>query len=338
MQLSKLHFYSIGYAAENKKLTSNELEVYPVEVMGYLQGDVNSDSAEDSHEGVDAFGQNYTVPAKVTNSIKAQWYNFGANRATAPDIRRGEQVVLMRFSDVDKYYWISTNQSENLRRLETVIFRISNVSSNDADVELDSTNTYYIEWSTHNKTITLVTNKNDGEAAAYTFQFDTKDGSVTLQDDIGNFFELMSLERKWTLQNADKSRVVIDKDKILLESATEIRHKTNKYIVECDTMQIIAKTSITENTPKFQGNIAASTYTGTLTVMGLGTFSGGISFTSTTAPGAACNISIPITATAPSTFQADVNTTANLINQGKNVGAPHTHTSSAPGAPTSDVN
>ena len=338
MQLSKLHFYSIGYAAENKKLTSHELEVYPAEVMGYLQGDVNSDSAEDSHDGVDAFGQNYSVPVNVTNSIKAHWYSFGSNRKTPPDIRRGEQVVLMRFADVDKYYWLSTNQSENLRRLETVIYAFSNVSSNDEDVELDGSNTYYIEISTHNKTITLVTNKNDGEAAAYTFQFNTKEGSVTLQDDIGNFLELLSVERKWTLQNADQSRVVLDKDRILIESSNEIRHKTRKYIVDCETVEVNAKASITETSPLFQGNIGASTYTGTLTVKGLGTFSGGISFTSTTAPAAACSISIPITATSTATFNGDVNTTATLTNQGKVVGAPHQHTSTAPGSPTSSVN
>ena len=338
MQLSKLHFYSIGYAAENKKLTSHELEVYPAEVMGYLQGDVNSERADDSHDGVDAFGQEYSVPVNVSNSIKAYWYNFGSNRMTAPDIRRGEQVVLMRFADVDKYYWLSTNQSENLRRLETVIFRFSNVSSNDEDVELNASNTYYVEISTHNKTITLVTNKNDGEACAYTFQFDTKEGSVTLQDDIGNFLELMSLDRKWTIQNADQSRVVLDKDKILIESTSEIRHKTKKFIVDCDTVVVTAKTSITETSPLFQGNIGASTYTGTLTVKGLGTFSGGVSFTSTTALSAACNISIPITATGTATFNGNVVTTAGLTNQGKNVGASHKHTSAAPGTDTSAVN
>ena len=343
MQLSQLHLYSVGYACENLDPASKELEVYPVEVAGYSQGELTATQAAETDDGEDFFGQKYSVKVNVSHSIKATWLNFSSNRATPPNIRRGEKIFIWRFADVDKYYWMESNETEHLRRLETVIFRLSN-TRDESVTQLTSENTYYLLWSTHTKQITLVTTKSDGEPFAYTFQFNTEDGIVTLQDDIENFFELNSSERRLTLQTADKARLVLDKLTGLLECPESVTVRTKKYIQECETSLIKASKSITHETldytikaDQLQGIIVNTTFTGTMTINGLTTMNGGIA-AKPGAGGAAtkAKMEIPISFTKEAKFN-------DALKQGPegaevDVGKDHDHTSTAPGSPTSAVN
>lgn len=211
---SGMLFYSIGYVAENKSLGSKIIKVTPVETIPMVDGEIKSSPSPLEDSGVDSDGNSYTVKVSSDNAIEAKWLPFGSNRMTAPDVRRGERVMLWRYADAEQLYWTDLGFDEHLRRLETVIMSISGTQDEGTEA-LDPDNTYYLEASSHNKSITLRTSQKNGEFTRYTFQFNLADGAVTLADDLGNFFELDSAETKLTLQNVEGTMISLDKQNII---------------------------------------------------------------------------------------------------------------------------
>lgn len=312
MSKSLFHICGVGYAAENKKQSTVLLEVYMPELSGYVDGEITADKEVVEVSGEDAFGNAYTVKCASSNSIQATWIPFGSNRKTAPDIRRGERVVVYRYADTDMYYWGETGLDEHLRRLETVIYTFSN-TKDESVKELTPDNSWYVEFSTHKKMITLKTNKSDGENVEYGFQFDINKGLVVLADDLGNYFELDSFNRVLTLKNADESLLTIDKTNILMSSSDSIALKTKAYTLDCTTTAVTASTA----------TLKASTYgitaitsikgntdvLGTFGVVGATAFSGG-GFSLTGSGAITGNVTIDGT----------------LLNNNINVGSTHKHT------------
>jgi hypothetical protein len=202
--VSKFHVYSLGHAAENKALNSFDLEITPIEDTPMVDGELSTNANQVLTQGTDLTGQQYQTNMTSSGTIRATWLPVGqANRLTAPDVRRGEQVIIYRYGDTDKYYWNTMRNDLNYRKLETVVFGISATAAEGASP--DQTNTYYVEFSSHKKSITLITTKANGEPYAYSFQFDTGNGKVQLEDDIGNGMFLDSQQHQWHIENADGS-------------------------------------------------------------------------------------------------------------------------------------
>lgn len=246
---SLFHIHSFGYAAENKELDSMILEVYPVETIPYVDGEIVSFKDKITSEGEDADGNKYAVESLVSNSMKATWIPFGSNRRSAPDVRRGERLLLWRYGDVDQYYWSTCGLDDVLRRLETVFYAWSNTRDESVKV-IDETNSYYFNISTHLKLVTFATTKSDGEPFAYTIQVNTKDGVITVADDIGNYIQLDSADKRITLENADGTTHVLDKLTARTYAKASITHETEgQYIVKCDTYTHDAKTSAKVTAP-----------------------------------------------------------------------------------------
>ena len=321
MQLSKLHLHSVGYAAENKALSSHDLEVFPAEVTGYIDGEVTSQQQTLFEEGEDAFGAKYKVGVKSSVSIKASWLSFHSNRKTPPDIRRGMRVFLWRFADVDKYYWTDCNWDDHLKRLETVIWVFSD-TTDESTKELTPDNSYYLEISTHTGQITLSTCKANGEPYAYLVQLNTKEGAFTVRDDDGNFFDLDSAERTWTVQNKDETMVKLEKRRLMMFAADAINQKTKAWTLDCETAVTNAGKSVTIKTPTytantttynvnattFNGTITTSNFSGIVNVGGMLNMNGG--FTASAGGGGNTGtVSIPVTFSAASTFSANITVT-----------------------------
>ena len=203
-QVSKLRFYSLGIVAENKLLSSKEVEVTPIEEMPLLDGELAPVAFDYSAKAVDKLGSAYETTVQTTTTIKAKWLPLGAsNRISAPDVRRGEMVVLYKFGDVDKYFWTTQNEDLKLRKLETVIYAFS-ATTNEA-AEVNGENFYFIEISTHKKLITLHTSKAYGEPFGYDIQLDTGNGRLVITDDVGNYILLDSSLSQIMLRNVDES-------------------------------------------------------------------------------------------------------------------------------------
>jgi phage baseplate assembly protein gpV len=289
---SKFHIFSMGLVAENKIMSSNDILVIPHEHLPMVDGELKSNPQAMTANGVDASGKAYNVNATIDNCIECTWYNAaGDNRATSPDVRRGEKVKVWRYADTDMYYWTPMGMDNTLRKLETVRHTFSGTS----DESTDSTavgNCYYHEVSTHNGTITTQTSKQNGEVAVYTVQIDAKNGFVHVQDDAGNLFELDTKGHKLTLMNSDKSSIVIEKQNITVTCADTLTVAATKAIkISTKDLQVTAETAVVNATTSFKlnspdiemnGPVKTSqglTNTGTLTNNGSITNSGSINST-----------------------------------------------------------
>lgn len=254
MQASKLQVYGLGTVAANKPLNSKDIEVIPIETSPMLDGELSDHVEAVTSKGLAADGSTYQTSIDTTASVKATWLPIGtSNRATPPDVRRGEMVVIYRFADVDKFYWTTLQYDMKLRKLETVIYAFSNTQKEDSAGVAD--NTYFIEISTHKKLLTIHTSKSDGEPFTYDIQLNTKDGSFIIQDDIGNFISLDSRNVRIEAKNADGAWIDMDRQDIKLYAPHNIEMRADNQInmsagdsINMTTSHITTKADDTVNT------------------------------------------------------------------------------------------
>jgi hypothetical protein len=254
---SQFQVYSMGIAADNKHLESDVLHVNPIEVTSF--GDGELDARLDNHEGsgTDKSGDSYSVKVKHTSAIEAKWLRLGhTNRRTAPDVRRGERVLLYRHSDSGEMYWDTMGMDDHLRRLETVIYSWSDIQEENKDAT-EPANSYSFELCTHTKQATFRTVKGDKEPFFYTFQFNTKEGVVLLTDDVGNYFELNSAKSYVKLHNKDGATMVLDRENsdtyapnsIAIRSEKDISFQCRRFSIEAgNNINIHAQNHISEHT------------------------------------------------------------------------------------------
>jgi len=247
-EVSKLSVYSIGVVAANKELTSKDIEVTPIEDAPMTNGEVTDEGIKVTAKASDTNDAAYQSEVPTSNTVKATWLPLGStNRITAPDVRRGEKVILYRFADQDKFWWVTMEDDIRLRKLETVVFAISGTRDENADPTAE--NTYFMEWSTHKKLFHIHTSKADGERFAYDLQINAKDGIIILQDDDGNSFSLDSNERTWLLINKDQSKIEMNKTKLFIYTKDLIQMETKDYVLKCETSDTTSSTSAKHTTP-----------------------------------------------------------------------------------------
>jgi hypothetical protein len=261
MEMSELKPYSIGVVAANKKLGSKEIEVIASEDSPMLNGEVTDSISNYTASAKDADGGAYHVDIKATASIQATWLPLGSdNRLTAPDVRRGESVVLYRFADSDKFWWTTLHCDMKLRKLETVIYGFS--ATMDESATPSAENMYFLEVSSHQKHIHFHTSKANGEPYAYDIQINTGLGFIRIQDDAGNYFSFDSKERQIMVANDDGSLIDMNKrtlsfialdridfkSKVISTSASELVETKSKTITDNATdVKITAHTTHTGN-------------------------------------------------------------------------------------------
>lgn len=211
MESSELKMYSYGVVAANKSPQSNEIQVTPVEKVPMNNGELTDNLDSRNVKGEDADGATFEATVRSANTLTARWLPFGSNRKTSPDVRRGEKVCIWKFADADKYYWSELEYDPKLRKLETVIWAFSNTKSEGDDATEDTT--YFLEISTHTKTVHFHTSTSDGEPYGYDFVLNTKDGIFQFFDTIQNAFFMDSAAKRLVLKNAsDCSFDMSDKD------------------------------------------------------------------------------------------------------------------------------
>jgi hypothetical protein len=255
---SALFIYSIGIVAANKKLDSHLIEAVPTEHVNFVDGELTDNKEEITVSSEDHSGSSWESTLTTTPSITARWFPFGSvTRKTAPDVRRGEKVILFKFADADEYYWVEWEQSKKLRRLETINWALSNNSKEDIDD--DPTKTYWVEWSTHRKLLHVHTSKNDGEPFAWDIQLDAKEGNLVIKDDDGRTIYIQSKEDKIHMENKAKSFVDLDKKNITVEcketltfNAKDIKINGRSSITTTTRTHTIKDTSYTHNSSSQQ--------------------------------------------------------------------------------------
>lgn len=222
MDIMKLVPYARGMIAENKVRSSTQVFAVPIELLPQLNGELAVLDVELEDSGEDRYGKKYTVKVKERNALLCEWLPLGSNRTTAPDVRRGERVIIYKYADTGKYFWKEIGQDDHLRRLETVIYRFSDIPDGKSDEPLTAENCYYISISTHDGLIEVATCKSNKEPFAYKIQLNTKEGVFIVTDDVGNYVQLDSSETCITMENANKTHFRLDKDEIYAKAITNI--------------------------------------------------------------------------------------------------------------------
>jgi len=227
---TELRRMSVGIIAENKRLDSPFVEIIPIEALNLMDEELGYEKTTLKTSGIDVEEKPYKVEVDMTVTLKAEWL-AETNRMTPPDVRRGEQVWIWRQGDADKYYWTTLGRDDDLRRLETVLYRYSGLPEN-IDEEVTEDNSYYIEWSTHKKTITIKTSQRNEEFCIYTLQFNPGDGQWTVEDNLGNIVQIDSEHTTIHVRNADMSLIEMNRKQIHVQSEDSISFKTQRVHLE----------------------------------------------------------------------------------------------------------
>jgi hypothetical protein len=260
---SYLYLYSIGIAAENLTPGDTTLHITPIEKLTFVDGELKANPISDTVTGTDATGKSFSTSATTDNTISAKWLPMGSNRHTAPNVRRGERVAIWRFGDLDTFMWTDLGWDQNYRKLETVTY-VFNATQDQTDNSTSTDNCYYVEVSTHNGTITLKTSKANGEATAYTVQFNAKAGTFTFADDLNQMFFIDSVNHRFFMQNADKTTFLMDHQNFSLTCQdTFTLSATNNINISTKNFQLNA-TNVTLQIQQ-QLQVSAATIQGTAT-------------------------------------------------------------------------
>lgn len=202
-QFNRMEEY-FGYAICDKEENSRELKVYCPDLLPMHTGSLNATQAQ-------AYIKNSTYAGNITeaNYITCTYRDDTADHyAFPPDIRKGEQVRVYKLADSEQYYWASCGRTEGNRRTETHRIAISGTLDNDS--VLDDNNSYYIELDTRRShSITITTNKADGETYKYQLKIDADKHQVYLGDDVGNGLLIQSDVPSVTMTNKSGSTIQV---------------------------------------------------------------------------------------------------------------------------------
>lgn len=196
MNKSKLSLYSLAIVVSDLNQSGWSIECVPTEVLTTASGTLKEDEDSEISEDIeDAKGEKVSVTFKKSSTITATWISFGNyNRATAPDVCRGEVVLLLRYAGEDKFFWMPLFSQFDLRKKETVMYAYSN---KDGQVESEDelrTNLYYTQFDTINKLVKLHTATNDGESSGYDIEVNTGDGMLSIADTNDNVLTWNSVD------------------------------------------------------------------------------------------------------------------------------------------------
>lgn len=255
--VSKFQIKSFAYAAQNIPKDSDMLEIFLLEDLPYVDGEIDDTQETFEESGVDAKGNAYSVSISTSNAISAKWLQWGTNRKTRPDVRRGERVLVYQYADTDDYYWVSLGQDDHLRRLETVVWCISNTTDESTKV-LTPDNTYFMEASTHNKLITIGTSKSNKEEYKYTIQIDTGNSHVLITDDANNQIVIESKEKRVSLENADGAKFTLDKKNGIWEVPENVSIKSKSVNIETSKFALKASSANFNANSAFKGSLTSN--------------------------------------------------------------------------------
>lgn len=238
LRASSLHLFSLGIVVEDKGRSTDIISVSPIEQLPLINGKLSDYNPEYKASAPDSKGalQNSKVSAKSV--IKAKWLPFGhSNRLTSPDVIKNETVLIFRYADTEEYHWTTIFREPGIRRKETVFYAYGN---KETPLEKwDKNSSYWFAVSTHDKYIHLHTSRSDGEFVEFDIHIDTKYGSITMSDGLGNYSKFDSKTGEMTMNMSHA--VTINTPKFTVNS--------KEIVQNSNTQKNNAKNGIVNDTP-----------------------------------------------------------------------------------------
>jgi len=195
-------FYSLGFSAHNKPLGVEMCEVVLLEVSTLLDGEVTDRGVTENIDYLDGNDVKKARKEVTSASVPAKWYCQESNRITPPDVRRNEELIILRFADTGELFWVPRNTNRNTRKLETVAWAYSG-TQDESDDSVTDQNHYIAKLSTHDKQFLFSTSDKNGEVCRWYVQIRADDGKFIICDDNGNEVLIDSVNKLIRLINGD---------------------------------------------------------------------------------------------------------------------------------------
>lgn len=211
--------FCIGVVSENKPLSTNNILFTPLEKTPMIQGDNMANPQQVKVEGTDADGNKFHSQANTDTVMEATWLPTDANRDTAPDVMRDEQVFIYRYgTNGSQYFWREKNTDRKLRRGETMRWSVSASLDPGGTGEVSEDTHYLFEMSGHTGAINILTSQGNGEKSRYQFTIDAKNGTIILGDGEGNRFSLDTVNTLVQLMNAMETVLQLNQRDFLVQA------------------------------------------------------------------------------------------------------------------------
>lgn len=235
---SGFRFVSFGIVVETKPEGTDYVLVSPVEELYIQDSGIIRDKTKDFKGNTKALSSvNFQSEHESKNFVRAKWVDVsGGNRTTPPDLVVNETVLLMKYGNVDEYFWCDFGREPELRRLEDVLYSYSNLPSGIQ--AYDKNTSYWVHVSTKHKFIHIHSSMNDGEFTTWDIKVDTKKGIMTVQDAVGDSIEI----------NSPAGRITTIARSEIIRKAPKITDISDTHTITTKTYTANAK-SMTNNTP-----------------------------------------------------------------------------------------
>lgn len=192
--------YCVGIVAIDMEVNSREAEIFPLEKLPNVEGEFTEpEKIEGEYE--DDLKKKHSYTLEKSNTLTAKWLPIGwHNRLTAPNMCKGEYVMLYKYAGEDSYFWIPLFTETHLRKKESVMHFYSNKAKiMEQDDENLAKRGYFTLIDTLGQIVHLHTDKDedaeeDPEKAGYDVSFSGMEGHFLLQDTEENSFKLSSVE------------------------------------------------------------------------------------------------------------------------------------------------
>lgn len=218
---SKFYAWSIGHVAANKERGSLTIEVTPTEKQSLMDGELTDNVTELEVAGTRPDGSSYASKATVGQTIQAIWLpGMDPNRITAPDVRRGMQVMLYKFGDGKEVFWMTLRSAAKLFRLETATY-VWNADPNNAS-DPAKRNCYLFEVSSHDKHLMLFTSKTNGEQCEWEIVLNGGTGQAYIGNDNGEHVLIDATEQIVELRNSMDTVIQLNKGDIYLKCSGDL--------------------------------------------------------------------------------------------------------------------
>lgn len=236
---SNYHAFSLGRVVANKERESRLIKIHPFEILPHMEEEMDDSTRQRKKEGIDHVERKYSVTVTEQAWLEADW--IGATYfEKAPDVAKGELVMIYRAGDSDKFYWDVFGRNDSHRMQEDVVISFSAKPQYDAGepVPKDETNSYRIRINSYEKFIEMTTSEANEEVTTYKMKWDMAAGTFEMVDKETNRIFLNTPETFWEIYNKDNTYLRLDEKKIFMHAEERIQFDTDLFQINCETYEL----------------------------------------------------------------------------------------------------
>ena len=200
MSTNKWEIY-FGVCVADKIDNSRYVKVYCHDILPFVSDKLEDLTMKEVFQLVnDITTRPETINTEITNVVTAEYLDMNFNFSYIPFVRKGQRLLVLKYLDSDKHYWIPLGIDKHLNKPE--VFRIFCSDNPEGNETPNDENSYYIEIDTRfRKKITISTCKKDKELFKYKLIIDSGKSKVIVSDDKKREIVLDSLKDNIYLRN-----------------------------------------------------------------------------------------------------------------------------------------